>query len=135
MNIEKLNELAKWLDQGAPHIVFNMNHGQIRLDDLGAPDNLDGDYDLSIKIAKSKGLGDCGTVCCIAGYAAFLENKIHFDWPGTRNTALRIFDLPRNGEYMGHDLFDQDLAPEDCTPEQAAVAVRRVIAGKEPWNV
>lgn len=122
-----LKALAHWLEHGAPHVVFDMTQGMTLPDE---PEHL--------REAAQKG---CGTVCCIAGYAALLDGYERptdaypdLDWEPLRDQALNALGLPNNGEWYGHDLFDNELAPHNCTPTQAAAAVRRVIAGKEPWT-
>ena len=136
MTMNKLNELARWLEAGAPHIIFNMREGI--------------DYDPFERIPEiikdQVGVGECGTTCCIAGYAVSLENNkfsikpnsYHPAWPEVRDQALKILGLPNDhSNHMGHALFDFRLAPDRCTPQQAAQAVRRMISNprtKNPWK-
>lgn len=133
MNMDNLEQLAQWLEAGAPHVVFNMSYYIAELDEVGT------DYEeRAFRIeSDQKGLGDCGTVCCIAGYAAKMKCKktANSSWPETRDAAINILGLEHKHDAggMGHDLFDPDLAPSNCTPQQAAAAVRRVMAGEEPW--
>lgn len=137
LNIDKLTQLARWLDAGAPHVIFDMREGI--------------DYDPFERIPEiikdQVGVGECGTTCCIAGYAVSLENNkfsikpndYHPAWPDVRDQALKILGLPeqKNSANMGHALFDFRLAPPRCTPQQAAQAVRRMISNprtKNPWK-
>lgn len=149
MNIERLTQMAEWLEAGAPHVVFNMAHGReavdaflddLDLDDYGSEE----EYNMITEERDTKGLGKCGTVCCIAGYAVEAygsdEQKAeeHMSWERVKNIAMRAFDLPENryDHFMGHDLFDPGLAPDNCTPQQAAQAVRNCIANDgigNPW--
>lgn len=129
MNTKKLNILADWLDQGAPHIIFDMHYAGVPLFDVDADDYLEQ--------METKGIGECGTVCCIAGYALTLENIDPAeldDWGQISHKALHILGLPNDNQSHGHDLFDPYMAPEDCTTDQASEAVRRVIAGEKPWG-
>jgi hypothetical protein len=138
MNIDKMTQLAIWLEAGAPHIIFNMREG-IDVDP----------YERIPEIIKDQvGVGECGTTCCIAGYAVSLEKNqfslhpIHGNgpaWCDVRDDALRILGLPLQKDHggMGHALFDFRLAPKDCTPQQAARAVRRMISNprtRNPWK-
>ncbi|MDX5412799.1 MAG: hypothetical protein LPK02_07105 [Rhodobacterales bacterium] len=138
MNIERLTQLAEWLEDGAPHIVFNMHHGAETVADIFNHYGYEEDLINAVTIQRdAKGLGDCGTVCCIAGYAATQIAKKTpeelYSWQVTRDVALRALDLPYIEDWYGHPLFNSHLAPENCTPQQAAQAVRNVIAGRKPW--
>ena len=119
--MSKLEELAHWLEAGAPHIIFDMNQSMEVIEE--DPD-------------QERFPLYCGTMCCIAGYACILDDIRATPWPNTRDHALRILGLPDDGSFYGHPLFNPELAPEDCTPQQAAVAVRKVIADPEcnPWG-
>lgn len=144
MNIERLEQMAQWLEDGAPHVVFNMEYGGTQIGKFIDYEESDVDYPDVVLERDAKGLGDCGSICCIAGYAVaqykgnrYLQ-KLNGHWEAISRLALDILDLPSGqttgDPYMGHDLFDPNLAPHDCTPQQAAQAVRNVIAGKEPWE-
>jgi len=137
MNIDKMTQLAIWLEAGAPHIIFNMREG------------IDVDHQERIpEIIKDQvGPGECGTTCCIAGYAVSLErNKFTLKyadnaevWCDVRDQALKILGLThqKNENHMGHALFNFRLAPDRCTPQQAAQAVRRMISNprtRNPWK-
>lgn len=131
MKTENLTQLAEWLEDGAPHIVFSMSYGILPIEDL------DGDYPEFEIERDEKGLGPCGTVCCIAGYAAKkLGDVTSTDdhWPEIRDSALEVLGLPDDQDFFGHDLFNPHLAPRNCTPQRAAQAVRNVIGGLAPWN-
>lgn len=146
MNKERLTQLAEWLDAGAPHVVFDMGTGNEPVSDVLHSLEEEGDedrYDAIIYENDKKGLGDCGTVCCIAGYAVQAfgteEQKNKHYWINTMEDALDLLDLPRRhvSTHIGHALFDFALAPADCTPQQAAQAVRNCIANGgegDPWE-
>lgn len=149
MNIERLTEMADWLEAGAPHVVFRMDHGRETVDailedfdlyDYGSTE----EYNMITEERDTKGLGKCGTVCCIAGYAVEAYGsdaqraEEYMSWKHVKNIAMEAFDLPVSEyiNHMGHDLFDPDLAPDNCTPQQAARAVRNCIASGgigNPW--
>lgn len=139
MNLKNLEQLAIWLEDGAPHIVFNMNFGLEPLDFLVENEPSRVANALAVE-RDAKGLGDCGTVCCIAGYAAHklatspLSAQTDSPWPEIREVALQTLGLPNNGDFYGHDLFDSELCPDECTTAEAAVAVRKVMKGEAPWT-
>lgn len=134
MNLEKLATLANWLDDGAPHVVFDMDIPNELIGDAAIyrdPETIER-YEIE---AKQKNLGDCGTVCCIAGYAVHLAGEAgekDSSWDDVQSKALSILGLTTDGE--DHPLFNPLLAPENCTPQEAAVAVRNVMEGKHPWK-
>ena len=134
MHLKAMEELATWLEDGAPHVIFDMHHGLISYLDLEYDDDIER---ASLQLDKP-GVGDCGTVCCIAGYAAYLDGvreKDNLVYDAIADRALYALGLERDPHdaYL-HPLFNPDLAPYDCTPQQAAVAVRRVMKGQRPWN-
>lgn len=144
MNIERLTEIAEWLEQGAPHrprsngatgvTGFNMLH--YAMNDVGT---------------------DCGTACCIAGAA----NAFHFDsegqdwqdyWLDSAAMARELLGLSRpqsdalfyprdwNGDVgVRNELtYDTDGSPNwDCiSPQHAGRVVRHFIAtGVVDWNL
>jgi len=132
MNIENMTKLRDWLAAGAPHVRFDMDTGVV--------------------VEESHGMGDCGTVCCIAGAAALMAvngdtivkdihdvEELDFDgeeasWYTIMDKALSWLGLPENNSSFGHDLFDPHAAPDDCTPAQAADAVTRLMNGEAPWQ-
>lgn len=146
MNIENLNKIKTWLEAGAPHAVFDIHVGNSPLTDEGVCENTS--YSTVEEYFDGQPVpSDCGSICCIAG-AAYLMSKapegqlfpsithqmrLEPSWSTTRDTALEYLGLPENNVFFGHDLFDSALAPDGCTPAQAAVAVQNVIDGKEPW--
>lgn len=143
LNVENCNKLLEWLDAGAPHAVFDITVGNMRVierkDDNGEIRN-----SWVAEQVETKGVGDCGTVCCIAGAAAALkEGDISTPIPSVdfeviATSALNFLGIEEQEDpedkYMLHDLFDPDLAPYNCTPQQAAAALRRVMVGEEPWE-
>lgn len=153
MNLENLEKLAQWLEAGAPEAVFSMNVGLAPADQ----DTIDTEtayvsINHMITETGQTGKGACGSVCCIAGASALMsmnddnpdglfpsfkrQSEIHRTrggWGHNKREALYFLGLDNNDCHFGHDLFDSDLAPDNCTPAQAAVAVRKVMAGKEPW--
>lgn len=141
MNVERLEQMALWLEDGAPHVVFDMSYSGNNIQEL-YDDNDPAAEEFMIE-RDAKGLGECDSVCCIAGYALHAfgtkeeKERIGGAWCETGQFALKAFGLPEgqttNDKWMVHDLFDPELAPEECTPQQAAMAVRNVIAGKAPW--
>ena len=144
LNIENCNQLLNWLDDGAPHAVFNMDFCNMPLsvvtgDDIEADTDDATRRDEIILEAKTKGIGECGTVCCIAGAAAGMtQGDIskpleEIQWHVIADTAIKFLGIEKQNTLMSHDLFDNCLAPENCTPAQAAAALRRVMVGEEAW--
>jgi hypothetical protein len=160
MHIPHLTQLAEWLEAGAPHAYFSMELGVCRATDGGVADANNEYSTLASLLRRTDEMRKpaCGTVCCIAGAAhlmsvaepgevfpspkrqqALLETA-DGNWGDTRDAALEFLGLSHSlhgGEmavYKGHPLFDDALAPDPCSPAQAAAAVRRVIAGKAPWE-
>ena len=151
-NIPHLTQLAEWLEAGAPHAYFSMELGICPATDEGIFDNccsatLEELFWHTNELDKPA----CGTVCCIAGAAQlmsiapdgqiFPSQKAQDEfmaagkgsWLKTQIDALNYLGLEM-GDAYDHPLFDMRRAPSPCSPAQAAVAVRRVIAGKEPWT-
>lgn len=156
MNIERLEQMRDWLNDGAPHVIFDMSFGNESFQDAINEMDLEG-YDLKdiaeveadpgseLERAKSlliqrneKGIGSCGSVCCIAGYAvqAFgtKEEKNLVAWYSVASLAMGMLGLESNNSWYFHDLFSNELAPDNCTPQQAAQAVQNVIDGKTAWS-
>ena len=155
LNIPNLTKLAEWLEAGAPHAYFSMKIGVCPPTDKDVAWSSGRRYTFEKLFKDSPELNkpDCGTVCCIAGAAHLmseaeegqlfpsLEEQLTFrpSWDNTAEAALDYLGLTRRplseiDYHRAHDLFDMDLAPANCTPAQAAVAVRRVMAGEEPWG-
>lgn len=143
LNISNFEKLLSWLDAGAPHFVFDMDHGLDYVEQVR-------DIEALLAYSNQRDKAACGTVCCIAGAAQLMslapEGELfpspedqqrlvdYADWTNTRDLALAWLGLPSNNDPLGHDLFSFALAPNNCTPQQAAAAVRRVMAGQEPWK-
>lgn len=72
---------------------------------------------------------DCGEECeTPEDYAR------HGDWMRVETSArdwLEPTDF--HEQVMLMRLFNSAIAPEECTPAQAAEAVRRLMAGQDPW--
>jgi hypothetical protein len=149
MNLENLEKLAQWLEAGAPHVIFDMNVGVCPLTDQDVYDQTDYLTLQEYIDAHPNPTPDCGTACCMAGAAYLMSQapegqlfpsleaqaKMTTLWTSIRNTAADFLGLHISQErwWVGHELFDQSLAPNNCTPAQAAAAVRRVMAGEAPW--
>ncbi len=143
LNVENCNKLLEWLDAGAPHAVFDITVGSACVIEYKDDDGHFMDPFVEHQV-KTKGIGDCGTVCCIAGAAAALKlgdisTPVQgIEFTGIANLALDFLGLEKQSgchdPWLLHDLFDPDLAPSDCTPQQAAAALRRVMVGEEPWE-
>jgi hypothetical protein len=123
LNLKNCQRLLNWLDAGAPHALFDMSLGFCTVED----------YDLEDvhNQIETKGLGECGTVCCIAGMAAAMANDginpSSQMWETIQHEAQMFLDLP------SPTLFNHRLAPKNCTAQQAAQALRNVMKGETPW--
>lgn len=146
MHVENLLELKAWLDDGAPHVVFDMDTGVLPVKYAKrSVEQQRGVHSKGVKSIKrqmkTKGIGACGTACCIAGYAYILavgEKKAcaESEWYRISSKALEYLGLPYGCTEYGHDLFSPDLAPKGCTPAQASKAVQNVIDNPNvnPWK-
>ena len=115
MNLANLTTLRDTLLNLPPEIHFDMDNGRIP--------------------------HPCGTAACIAGVCHIINNPgptpHTISWPAVQEVALTWLGLPARVKFtnaMTHPLFDFTLAPADCTPQQAAQAVTRVMEGLSPWN-
>ena len=128
MNKKRLEEVAQWLEAGAPERIFNMN----RL--LDAP-------------MSSAEKNWCGTECCIAGYVVTRYIPQSVDLDSIEKDATELLGLKENvsnalfypkvldsEEHIG--LFRSALDGwVNITPIQAAQAVRNVMKHKNPlWE-
>lgn len=140
-NRAALADLLDWLDKGAPTVTFDMSVG--------------------ISFGNARGTGDCGTSCCIAGAAAaratglfgkyltfemvskaFADTSYNQAWVNVPEKAIEYLGidldaLPRAGIHNRYviDLFSDQDAPYNCTPAQAAQAVRNFDAtGTADWD-
>jgi len=129
MNKERLEEVAQWLEAGAPERTFNMG----RL--LGPSD---------ANIAEKNW---CGTECCIAGYVVtrYIPQDVDLDKIEEDATELLGLKEPVSDalfypKVLGSEgNFDNYLSIMSCweniTPIQAAQAVRNVMKHNNPlWE-
>lgn len=147
LNIKNLEKLRDWLNDGAPHLVFNMKFGLVPANVIDAEEMVTSSApeQLFRFTRHQEGIGDCGTVCCIAGAAAVLfdyEKRSAADladqvlgWDTISHQAMWALGLPDVEDFFGHTLFNPLMAPDRCTPQQAALAVQNVIdgAGEKCW--
>ena len=121
MNKERLEEVAQWLEAGAPERKFNMN----RL--------------LNVETGSAK-KNWCGTECCIAGYVVtrYIPQDVNLD--SIEEDATELLGLE---ESVSDTLFfpkvlgseDMVFCWDDITPAQAAQAVRNVMKHNNPlWE-
>lgn len=134
-----LAKLADWFEAGAEHWTLDMKRGctiaRDTYSDKPIPET-------------------CGTAGCIAGAAFSLavhemdpfdrrrlfaratpkdDTQDEFAFDDVRKVALDWLGLEDDKSWYGHPLFSSDKAPEGVTATQAAAAIRRVIAGQDPW--
>jgi len=121
MNKERLEEVAQWLEAGAPERIFNMN----RL--LDAP-------------MSSAEKNWCGTECCIAGYVVtrYIPQSVNLDRIEVNATELLgLKENVSNALFYPKVLGSEDSFDDwgDITPIQAAQAVRNVMKHNNPlWE-
>lgn len=133
MHVAHLEEIAEWLEAGAPHKA-----------------NVEG-FDIFVGVyAISKNRNYCGTICCIAGAATqFFNDKEGIlrqqarsnacreaDWSDVFDEAQKILDLDRD---QAHQLFEPnggyDLSDYN-DPARAARVIRNFIAtGVVNWKI
>jgi hypothetical protein len=132
-----MNQLLEWLEAGAPAFVFNMHSSVVSYDKHSLGDSF------IFHQVKEKGLGECGTMCCIAGWAAQKHKNYEtgFYWDTVGHLGRKYLGLPlienqsTEDGWFFHPLFNPHLAPPNCTADQAAQAVRNTIADaySNPW--
>lgn len=123
-----VNDLIGWLDEGAPHVIFNMAYAYIELAEL--------DEDLLWLDPQIDEKPDCGTVCCMAGYinqrsGITQKQADEMGWGQLQVLALRALNHPLADSLMVPSmlpLFDPYYAPDHATPQQAAEALRNWVA-------
>lgn len=148
VELNRLRFLASQLELGAPGVAFCLAAPRTTIELVLGPDADPFDVRLIAKQREEKGLTLDDIAYGIDGYAIQLfQPDYHisehifydtFEQECFSRLAVRLLGLPwmdKGPQFdCGHELFNPTGAPWDCTPEQAAGAVRRVIEGKEPWK-
>ena len=140
MNVELLERIANWLEDGAPHVVtpsgtmtgFNLEVGvQVQYDP-------DGEF------------AACGTVCCIAGAACMfgndisdiIDNEVRYlhdmeqnytevCWSDISRRATKILDIPE----LDADWLYREGDGQGVTAEMAARTIRHYLeTGEVVWE-
>jgi hypothetical protein len=119
MHTQNLEQLALWLEAGAPHVTFDM--------DVGA----------AVK-------PDCGTSCCMAGAAFFMKHNA-LGCPTRQAQLAYEYGTDASVCELNWDRVEREAAywldvdpllfrgPDAATPAQAAIEVRKVMNGEYPW--
>jgi hypothetical protein len=119
MHTQNLEQLATWLEAGAPHVTFDMIVGA------------------AVK-------PDCGTSCCMAGAAFFMKHNA-IGCPTRQAQLAREYGTDASAYEMNWMKVQLEAAqwldvdpllfagPETATPAQAAIEVRKVMKGQDPW--
>ena len=132
MNVELLTKVAEWLEAGAPHTVtplgdiagFHMDLVQREIDE---------DYRPEFMTEFLNTPDACGTVCCIAGYAAALDGA-RIGMGDFVDYASHAFDLSYEQAESLCNPFMEWVHIEYVTPEQAARVIRHLIkTGEVVW--
>ena len=128
MNIERLNEIAEWLEAGAPH------KGKVHAFYMGG--FIRPVYDVT---GKSSDYNSCGTACCIAGAAVqfnLKKNKkaqIESEQADLEERAAKLLDM--SYEDAEELFFGGDYRLSDITAKWAARCIRKYIkTGKIDWK-
>jgi hypothetical protein len=127
MNIERLTEIAEWLEAGAPErngvAAFNMVDFNITPDEFKV-------------ITGKKPPVSCGSICCIAGTA-------NVWWPDENNTYMTSarkklglsFSQANTLFFANEGEEEEERVLSDISPAWAARCVRKLIAtGCVDWN-
>ena len=126
MNRENVQRVIDWLRAGAPEAIFTMHYS---LHEVSILDEYDQERLAPSEQAKTT---NCGSVCCIGGYAAQLAGVTPHNndgnWTNIQDKALEFFGI--DTESIFHiqwmmPVFSPDLAPLRCTPQEAADALER----------
>lgn len=132
MNYENLNKVIDWLERGAPEVVFSMHYALTAIDDTdlkNEDDPLDEGFHTLALTEQAKVRGGCGSVCCIAGAAAQfagMKPDEYDAWTDVQTRALNYFGIGVNESTPWMlPVFDPEWAPDNCTPRQAAEALKR----------
>lgn len=142
MNVERLSKLASWLENGAPGVAFNIFAFRHTISYVLGSEGDPLDAQMIKRQVAEKGLSPSDICCGLDGATVQLfspDYKVYEtqDYGQLQELALNLLGLPRMNTGpsfdCAHDLFDPTNAPPDCSPEQAAKAVRRLIAGEHPW--
>lgn len=129
MNIERLSEIATWLEAGAPHeeggMAFNMNYVYLTQED-------------AIRFERSYDLPkDCGSVACIAGTAVAWYNPYYLTnyCEGFAADVLGLSEEEGDMLFYPWDHYDGDGQP-DLSPKSVAKVIRNLIkTGEVDWHV
>lgn len=141
MNVKPLEELAEWLEAGAPHtknvVGFSMTEG-IVFNDIST---------LDTDAPFPKVINTCGAVCCLAGAlvsfntpTANIEvvtgiDKTFASWPEVRARARDIAGLDAYDTEKLFEPADADFR-RNVTPAQTARVLRHFIAtGSVDWGI
>lgn len=127
MNIDKLTEIAEWLEAGAPE-----RKGVTR-------------FDMTGYIEDASETPGCGTACCIAGAAVQFDRdepfKNNWDFITGRDESTANFDhyagdiLGLDHEQRGALFFGRGVDLDEITPAWAARCIRHLIAtGEVDWD-
>ena len=130
MNIERLSEIATWLEAGAPHeeggMAFDMNYVYFTQEEAA------GLFGKSHVLPK-----DCGSVACIAGTAVAWYNPDYLNnyCEGYAAQALGLTEKEAVMLFSPLDYYYDDGLP-DFSPKSVAKVIRNLIkTGKIDWSV
>lgn len=147
MNTERLTILAEQLERGAPGVAFCLGAPRSTIAQALGPDADPHDLPVIRRECAAKSLGRNDIACGLDGYALHLfapdyplSEQIFHD-PHLQEASLRyalaLLDLPwidRGPRWdCGHPLFDPPQEAWTYAPKDAAQAVRRLLAGADPW--
>ena len=119
MNVERLTEIAEWLEAGAPEV----REAGIVCFDMGSWSSIDAER--------------CGTICCIGGYAQERFGASVMREPGNDDLTYK-----QAGQLLGLSRFDAwnlfqppGIEFEEINSSWAARTIRHLLAtGTVDWN-
>ncbi len=144
MNDSRLIFLAQRLERGAPDMAFCVVAPLSTIADGIGPDADAADDVVKKEQQELKGLSVGASAFGIDGYAVYPfdgDYSLHSGAPAdeflSRTVARHACGLLGlkwdENQIGGHVLFDVPGLPSHWTPELAVIAVRRLLAGEDPW--
>lgn len=145
INVENCNAILDWLDLGAPHAVFDMEISSLPVSQVCFDEDDEEDLEkkgVFYEQVETKGIGSCGTACCIAGAAyGMMKGDISktyggpggVTWQEMSEAAGEWLGVPFNNDFYYNDLFENTRISKNATPADAAAALRRVMVGDDAW--
>ncbi len=140
MNIDRLSTLAAWLEDGAPGVAFNMFTFRHTIGTVLGPEGDPCDALMIKRQVAAKGLSLSDICCGLDGATVQLflpEYPVSQsqDYGQLQDLALNLLGLLGcvRPTWIAGMISLTQVMRHRLQPEQAAKAVRRLIAGQDPW--